>query len=408
MFSSKLTLASSASLLAFAPSVLAGFDSSSSSNIAVYWGQNSIGSGASVQTRLSEYCSNTEFNIIPLAFMNGIETPITNFANAGDNCTTYAGTQLLDCPQLEEDIKTCQGQGKTIMLSLGGATYTEGGFADETAASNAADVVWGLFGSNTDYANRPFGSAVIDGFDFDFESTTQNFVPFASRLRSLMDADLSKPYYLSAAPQCPYPDAAMNDMLNGAISFDFIQIQFYNNYCGVQAFTPGSTTQNNYNFETWDTWAKQTSKNPDVKILMGVPANTGAGGGYQDAAALDPIIQYNKQFSSFGGVMMWDMSQLYGNPGFLDAVYGSLTSGSTTTTTTPGTTSTTSTSTSTTATTFTTSTITTTTATTTTSTPGATLVPQWGQCGGEGYTGPTECQPPYTCVASGVWWSDCR
>ncbi|KAI0595533.1 glycoside hydrolase family 18 protein [Biscogniauxia sp. FL1348] len=371
MVSSKLTLASSAGLLAFAPSVLAGFDSGSSSNIAVYWGQNSIGSGASTQTRLSEYCSNTEFNIIPLAFMNGIKTPITNFANAGDNCTIYSGTQLLNCPQLEEDIKTCQGQGKSIMLSLGGATYTEGGFTDESSASDAADVVWGLFGPNTAYANRPFGSAVIDGFDFDFEATTQNFVPFASRLRSLMDADLSKPYYLSAAPQCPYPDAAMNDMLNGAISFDFIQIQFYNNYCGVQAFTPGSTTQNNYNFETWDTWAKQTSKNPDVKILMGVPANTGAGGGYQDAAALDPIIQYNKQFSSFGGVMMWDMSQLYGNPGFLDAVYASLTSGSTTTTTSPGTTST---STSTTATTFTTSTV-----TTTTSTPGATLVPQWGQ-----------------------------
>ncbi|KAI5924004.1 putative class III chitinase [Camillea tinctor] len=401
MVSSKFTLASAAGLLAFTPSVLAGFDAGSSSNVAVYWGQNSAGAGASKQGRLSDYCSNTEINIIPLAFMNGIKTPITNFANAGDNCSVFAGTQLLDCPQIEEDIKTCQGQGKTIMLSIGGATYTEGGFTDESSASSAADVVWGLFGSNTNYENRPFGSAIIDGFDFDFESTTQNFVPFASRLRSLMDADTSKTYYLSAAPQCPYPDAAMNDMLNGAISFDFIQIQFYNNYCGVNAFTPGSTTQNNYNFETWDTWAKQTSKNPNVKILMGVPASsTAAGTGYVDAATLGPIIQYNKQFSSFGGVMMWDMSQLYGNPGFLDGVYSSLTSGGgSTTTTAPGTTST---STSTTATTFTTSTVTTTTA------PGATLVPQWGQCGGEGYTGPTECQPPYTCVASGVWWSDCR
>ncbi|KAI1502535.1 putative class III chitinase [Biscogniauxia marginata] len=408
MVFSKFTLASSASLLALAPSVLAGFDAGSSSNIAVYWGQNSLGQ-ASSQGRLSDYCSNSQFNIIPLAFMNGIKTPITNFANAGDNCTVFAGTQLLDCPQIEEDIKTCQDQGKTILVSIGGATYTEGGFTDASSATDSADVVWGLFGSNTDYENRPFGSAVIDGFDFDFESVTQNFVPFAERLRSLMDADTSKTYYLSAAPQCPYPDAAMNDMLNGAIPFDFIMIQFYNNYCGVQSFTPGSTTQNNYNFGTWDTWAKQTSKNPGVKVLMGVPANTGAGGGYQDAAALAPIIQYNKQYSSFGGVMMWDMSQLYGNPGFLEAVYDSLTSGSTTTTTTttPGTTSTSTTTTST-ATTFTTSTTTTTTQTSTTATPGATLVPQWGQCGGIGYTGSTECQPPYTCVKSGDWWSDCR
>ncbi|KAI1372325.1 glycoside hydrolase family 18 protein [Hypoxylon crocopeplum] len=382
MVSSTLTLATFASIL---PAALAGFDASSQSNVAVYWGQNSYGQ-ASSQTRLSTYCTNSKLNIIPLAFMNGIRTPITNFANAGDNCTVFAGTQLLDCPQIEADIKTCQSQGKTILVSIGGATYTEGGFSDSASASSAADSVWGLFGSDTSKANRPFGTAVVDGFDFDFESTTQNFVPFASRLRSLMDADTSKKYYLSAAPQCPYPDAAMNDMLNGAISFDFIMIQFYNNYCGIQSFTPGSSTQNNFNFQTWDTWAKQTSKNKNVKVLMGVPANSGAGGGYQPASALAPIISYLKQFSSFGGIMMWDMSQLYQNAGFLDSVYASLTgSGSTPTSTT-----------------MVTSTRTTTTA------PGATSIPQWGQCGGEGYTGSTQCQSPYTCVYSSQWWSSCQ
>ncbi|KAI1414166.1 glycoside hydrolase family 18 protein [Hypoxylon sp. FL1857] len=321
MVASTLTLASFASIV---PAVLAGFDSSAQSNVAVYWGQNSYGQKTS-QTRLADYCSNDEISIIPLAFMNGIKTPITNFANAGDNCTVYAGTQLLNCPQIEEDIKTCQSKGKTILLSIGGATYTEGGFSDSASAEAAATDVWNLFGSDTSQANRPFLSAVVDGFDFDFESTTQNFVPFASKLRSLMDADSSKKYYLSAAPQCVYPDAAMNDMLNGAISFDFIQVQFYNNYCGVSSFTPGSTTQNNFNFQTWDDWAKNTSKNKNVKVLIGVPANTGAGGGYVDASGLAPVIQYAKQFSSFGGVMMWDMSQLYENSGFLDSVYASLT-----------------------------------------------------------------------------------
>ncbi|KAI2622387.1 glycoside hydrolase family 18 protein [Hypoxylon sp. NC1633] len=354
MVSSTLALAAFASIM---PSVLAGFSAGSQSNVAVYWGQNSYGQ-ASSQTRLSTYCTNSELNIIPLAFMNGIKTPITNFANAGDNCTVFAGTQLLDCPQIEADIKTCQSQGKTILVSIGGATYTEGGFSDSASAQSAADNVWGLFGSDTSKANRPFGSAVVDGFDFDFESTTQNFVPFASRLRSLMDADTSKKYYLSAAPQCPYPDAAMNDMLNGAISFDFIMIQFYNNYCGIQSYVSGSSTQNNFNFQTWDTWAKQTSKNPGVKILLGVPANSGAGGGYQPASALVPIIQYSRQFSSFGGVMMWDMSQLYQNPGFLDTVFGALGGAAPTQSTTM---------------------VTTTTTKTTTTAPGATLVPQWGQ-----------------------------
>ncbi|OTB02702.1 glycoside hydrolase family 18 protein [Hypoxylon sp. CI-4A] len=321
MVSSTLTLASFASIL---PAVLAGFDASSQSNVAVYWGQNSAGS-ATTQTRLVDYCSNDAINIIPISFLYGIKTPTVNFANAGDNCTAYTGTNLLNCPQLEEDIKACQANGKTILLSIGGATYTEGGFTDDASAEDAATNVWNLFGSDTTQENRPFLSAVVDGFDFDFESTTQNFVPFATKLRELMDADSSKTYYLSAAPQCPYPDAAMNDMLNGQIAFDFIMIQFYNNYCGVQSYTAGSTTQNNFNFATWDDWAQNTSKNKDVKVFLGVPANTGGGAGYQDASALAPIIDYVKTFSSFGGVMMWDMSQLFTNTGFLDSVYSSLT-----------------------------------------------------------------------------------
>ncbi|KAI2467573.1 glycoside hydrolase family 18 protein [Annulohypoxylon bovei var. microspora] len=324
MVSFTLALAAFASIL---PSALAAFDASTQTNVAVYWGQNSLGQATS-QTRLADYCSNTEIDIIPLAFMDGITTPTTNFANAGDNCTVYAGTSLLNCPQLETDIKACQSQGKTILLSLGGATYTEGGFSSSSAAETAAQNVWNLFGSDTTQENRPFLTAVVDGFDFDLESTNQNFAPFATELRSLMDTDTSKTYYLSAAPQCPYPDAADNDMLNGVVPFDFIMIQFYNNYCGVSSYVAGSTTQNNFNFETWDDWAKNTSKNKDVKIFLGVPANTGAGGGYVDASTLSGVIQYSKTFSSFGGVMMWDMSQLYANSGFLDAVYSSLSASS--------------------------------------------------------------------------------
>ncbi|PMD33173.1 carbohydrate-binding module family 18 [Hyaloscypha variabilis F] len=39
---------------------------------------------------------------------------------------------------------------------------------------------------------------------------------------------------------------------------------------------------------------------------------------------------------------------------------------------------------------------------------GTGTVNQWGQCGGEGYTGPTTCVAPYVCTFYTVWWSDCR
>ncbi|KAK7722213.1 Chitinase 2 [Diaporthe eres] len=231
------------------------------------------------------------------------------------------------------DIQLCQSSyQKTIMLSIGGATYTEGGFSSSDAAVSAANNIWAIFGPEQagSTVKRPFGQAVVDGFDFDFESTTQNMPPFATQLRGLMTAATAaggKPYYLSAAPQCPYPDLADDAMLNGGVSFDFIQIQFYNNYCGVSSFVVGASSQPSYNFDTWDNWAKTGSANPNVKILVGIPANTGAGAGYTSGSVLQAALAYSQGFSSFGGVMMWDMSQLYKNPGFEEEVVQYLGSG---------------------------------------------------------------------------------
>jgi len=298
-----------------------------------------------------------------------------------------------------QDIKTCQAQGKTILLSIGGATYTEGGFTSSTEATTWANTIWAMFGpqQSTSSVNRPFGTAIIDGFDLDFEAVSSNMVPFANQLRSNMDSSPSKKYYLSAAPQCPYPDLANNEMLQ-SIKFDFVAVQFYNNYCGLQSYLPGSPTQNNFNFNTWDTWAKTTSKNPNVKILLGIPGSpTAAGSGYLPGSQLSSVISYSKQFSSFGGVMVWDMSQVFNNNGFLDGIVAALngstppppTTTLTTSTTRPGTTQTSN------------------PTPTTTTTPGGS-VPQWGQCGGQGYTGPTQCQSPYTCKRLGDWWSQCE
>lgn len=294
------------------------------------------------------------------------------------------------------------------MLSVGGATYTEGGFSSSYAAITAADSVWAMFGpvQPGSIVHRPFGDAVVDGFDFDFESSTQNMGSFANELRSLMNQTMEaggKTYYLSAAPQCPYPDIADNDMLDGTVYFDWIQIQFYNNYCGVSKFVIGDTSQPSYNFDTWDTWASTVSANRNVKVLVGIPANTGAGSGYITGSTLETAIAYSETFSSFGGVMMWDMSQLYENAGFLDEVVGYLGSGGT-----PSTATITATTLTTTTTTKPYSTITATTITAASATGSGTPVSEWGQCGGIGYTGSTQCGSPYVCVYLSDWWSQCE
>ncbi|GAB1205843.1 hypothetical protein APSETT445_004522 [Aspergillus pseudonomiae] len=218
-------------------------------------------------------------------------------------------------PMISEDIKECQSLGRTILLSIGGATYNEGGFSSEAAAVAGAKMIWETFGpvSNSS-AKRPFGDAVVDGFDFDFEAVVNNMPAFGNQLRSYYASDTSKKYYTTAAPQCPYPDAADGPMLNGAVYFDAIWIQFYNNFCGLQSFVPGSSTQNNFNFDVWDKWARETSLNKNAKVFLGVPGNQGAAGtGYQPISRVSEIIQYVKNFSSFGGAMIWDASQRCSN-----------------------------------------------------------------------------------------------
>ncbi|KAF8647075.1 hypothetical protein AX16_006910 [Volvariella volvacea WC 439] len=44
----------------------------------------------------------------------------------------------------------------------------------------------------------------------------------------------------------------------------------------------------------------------------------------------------------------------------------------------------------------------------TTTNPSGSLQTPWGQCGGIGWTGPTACQPPYTCQYTNDWYSQVR
>lgn len=229
-----------------------------------------------------------------------------------------------------EDIATCQTNGKTIILSMGGATYSEGGFPSADEATATAQKIWAMFGPEQPDSGvlRPFGSSVVDGFDYDFESATTNMVPFGVELRRLMDEATSggdKPYYLAAAPQCPYPDIANEEALDGGVFFNIVLVQHYNNYCATSSFVEGAPEQTSFNFNTWDNWAATVSLNPNVKVLLGIPANVGAAGsGYTEGPQLAAAIEYSKTYSSFGGVMMWDMSQLYANEGFLAEVVSSL------------------------------------------------------------------------------------
>lgn len=265
-------------------------------NVALYWGQNSFGD----QQPLGYYCDSDDFDIVIVSFLNDFPELGLNLAN---QCGDTFSSGLLHCPAVGADIKTCQQKGKTVLLSLGGI-YGTYGFNDDQEGEDFATVLWNKFGGGSD-DERPFDDAVVDGFDFDFENQNQvGTVAFATALRALYAEDPSKQYYLSASPQCVYPDASVGDVLAN-VPLDFAFIQFYNNVCSLDG---------SFNWDAWQLFA-ETAPNPDIQLFVGLPGGpSSATSGYVDLATVEEQVNDSILSScNFGGFLLWDASSATNN-----------------------------------------------------------------------------------------------
>lgn len=173
------------------------FNLNNKTNFVVYWGSTD-GEGT-----LSDYCNDNIYDVIILAFAavldaNGVPQLYIDHCN-GQDCST-----------LSSQVQSCQNNGKTIMLSLGGgAGYYI--LKSNDYAKMVASHLWNMFLNGTG-ETRPFGSGVVlDGVDFDIEAGTKEsnayWVTLINELRRLSSVDPSKRYYMSGAPQCVLPDA---------------------------------------------------------------------------------------------------------------------------------------------------------------------------------------------------------
>ncbi|KAF8945802.1 Chitinase 1 [Haplosporangium gracile] len=289
-----------ASTVALLGRSVSAFDPLSRTNVVNYWGQNSVSYTGGKEGDLIDYCQDGTVNVFAMAFISKIQNgrPILNLASHCEQ--TFPGSSLLNCPKIGQDIKACQVNGKAIVLSIGGASGAYS-LPDAAAGRAFADQIWDLFLGGAS-ETRPFGDAVLDGVDLDLESgQNAGYVAFVDSLRAKF-AGGTRHYYITAAPQCPYPDMATKDALEHSW-FDLVWVQFYNNYCGINNFGSGTS----FNFATWNNWATTASLNKNVRILLGVPGGPGAAGtGVIDAGRLNTILAAVQSYSNFGGVMMWD------------------------------------------------------------------------------------------------------
>ncbi|KAL9000975.1 MAG: hypothetical protein Q9169_000459 [Polycauliona sp. 2 TL-2023] len=336
---SSTSIASSSAVAASPPAITSDLPSSNPpasgpsndqppNSVAVYYGQ----SPATSQMTLAQLCQDDNVDIVILAFLTTFfgagGYPAVNLGAAcggpSQKMQAAGASGLLSCPTIENDIKTCQGLGKKVLLSLGGAEATTA-FSSDTQASEFATKLWNLFGAGSDESAelRPFGSAILDGFDVDNEDhSTAFYNTFTSSLRTTMNADTSKRYYISAAPQCPRPDASIP--LEAMQSMDFVFVQFYNNGdCNIGQ--PGFAA-------SLKAWSQDLSaKGNGPKLYVGAPGCAAcAGSGYLGAEEMRGAIEgaMAAGLSNFGGVMLWDgpegKANVEGGQDYLAVVKGAM------------------------------------------------------------------------------------
>eukprot|EP01018_Ginkgo_biloba_P039489 Gb_38192 [translate_table: standard] len=174
-----------------------------------------------------------------------------------------------------------------------GGSYS---IASADDAQSVASYLWDNYLGGQSQS-RPLGDAVLDGIDLDIEATTEHWDDLAKAISAL--SSRGNKVYLSAAPQCPYPDAYLGTALQLSGVFDYVWVQFYNNPPCQYASGDSSNL-----LASWNQW---TSSIPATQIFMGLPASTeAAGSGFIAADALtSQVLPQIKQSSKYGGVMLW-------------------------------------------------------------------------------------------------------
>uniref|UniRef100_J3L625 chitinase n=1 Tax=Oryza brachyantha TaxID=4533 RepID=J3L625_ORYBR len=274
--------------------------------IAIYWGQNGN------EGTLAQTCATGNYKFVNVAFLPVFgkgQTPVLNLAGHCDPASN-------GCTGVGADIKSCQSLGIKVMLSIGGGVGNYG-LSSRDDARQVAAYLWNNYLGGTS-PSRPLGDAVMDGIDFDIESGGGLYWDDLARyLKAYSRQGRSKPpVYLTAAPQCPFPDASLGAALRTGL-FDYVWVQFYNN-------PPCQYSAANGVGNLASAW-KQWTSIPARQVFLGLPAAPqAAGSGFVETSDLvSKVLPVVKSSPKYGGIMLW--SRYYdGLTGYSDKVKSSV------------------------------------------------------------------------------------
>lgn len=262
---------------------------SEAGGIAVYWGQNGN------EGTLEETCASGNYAFVNIAFPAAFGNDTVPVLNLAGHCDPSNN----GCAILSSDIRSCQSRNIKVMLCIGGATSQNYTLASPEDARQVATYLWNNFLGGKS-SSRPLRDAVLDEIDFVIEGgKTQYWDELARNLSGY--SNQSKKVYLTASPQCVFPDACLGTALNTGI-FDYVWTQFYNN--PPCQYTTGNVVN------LLNSWGEWTSKTPSTaKIFLGLPASPNASstntGFIPLSELISEVLPTIKNSTKYGKVMLW-------------------------------------------------------------------------------------------------------
>jgi chitinase len=244
-----------------------------------------------------------------------------NFANHCTPGTALAGAPgLAQCDDIAAGIAACHQSNKKVLITVGGPT--DPGLATDMTGSvgaQAAQSMWDLYlGGNGPL--RPFAGQTVDGVNVEASfASSPGSVQFVAHLRQLMNGS-GNPYYLTATPQCDFPDPlgpGMGKVIDeNAVALDALFVEFFfDTDCLYSASNPAGFVQK---LQSWATLLRDGRP----KIVVGLRLEP-TQAGYVDRPSLPMLVRTAAASAAFGGLLLRDESYDQNSTDSSGMTYGS-------------------------------------------------------------------------------------
>ncbi|MQM17185.1 hypothetical protein Taro_050152 [Colocasia esculenta] len=273
--------------------------------IAIYWGKgNSTSEG-----NLTDVCNTGKYSHIMLASLTEFGEGRTPKLSLGGHCDPASA----GCTRLGAELRTCQARGVKVLLSIGGGGGRYG-LSSADDAQKVARYLWNSFLGGQS-STRPLGDAVLDGIDFVVVQGPPSLYGLLARAIKKLGRQGGRDVYLSAAPECPFPDAYLGAAIDTGV-LDFVWVQFFDNpSCQYEEGNMGKL------WEAWNQWANISAGQVFLGLLAG---DVAAIGGYIPPAVLvSQVLPVVKASPKYGGVLLWS-KQFFDIGHYNDAIRGSV------------------------------------------------------------------------------------